>query len=275
MEKIKLRPNEWMINEQFLSKIDYHNKYYIESLGKILYSYIETIPIPVISTWDPLNKRIYILVGQEKRFFEVDENISYFDFTFLVDSWLKKFFPKFCIEEECKIPLDDNEIIEKVKNGMSLDDALLERKDAKIKDIGVITKIQITNDEFYFNRNGNEHIRITGSLDNLIPLSVFLKTLREIKNDIEKRDFILNNSRELKSVSNNKAQIIVDYPEMMMMNFFIIRYETMKKIPLLRITEKLYEWKHFKITFKSEGNERDCIRYLKQKRLDDNIQIED
>lgn len=270
-----LNPNEWMIDKQFLSKINYPNIYYIKSLGNILYNYLMSIPIPVITTYDPVHKRIYFLVGHEKRYFELDENISYFDFTYLVNEWLVKFFPKFCVEEEVESGLSDDEIYEKVQEGMSLDDALLIRKPKMVKDIGIITKIQITNDEFNFLRNKKEYVRITGSLDNLMPLSAFLKKFRKIKDEKEKRDFILSNSRELKQLNDIKNEVIIDYPSKMMMNFFIIRYDKLKNKQINKIIDNIYEWDRFKISFESENLERDCLRYIKQKRLDDGIKIED
>ena len=269
---MKMKPNEWLESERFLSKINFHNKYYIENLGKVFAAYLKTIPVPVLTTWDPVNKRIYVHIGNEKRFFEVDENINYDDFTYLVNKWVSNFFPKFEVEEEVETELSDEEIFEKVKEGMKLDDALLLRKKAIKKDCGIITKIIITNDEFIFNYNGKEYIRISGSLDNLIPLSVFLKKIREIKDDKEKRKFILENSRELKELNEQKKQILIDYPPKMMKNFFIIRYDDLKKEPLVKVMENVYEWNRFKIVFESKDLERDCLHYLQQKRFEEGIE---
>lgn len=274
-ERLKLKPNEWMVSEKFLSVINYHNKYYIENLGRIFSKYIETIPIPVITTYDPKHKRIYVLVGKEKRSFEVDENVSYFDFTYLVDQWLYKFFPKYMIEEETEIGLDDDEIFMKVQEGVKLDDALLLRKKAKIIDSGVITKIYITDDEFTFRKNDKEFIRITGDLNNLMPLSIFLKKVRELKEGIDIRSFILSNSRELKQLSGEVKQILIDYSDRMMKNFFIIHYEQLKNEPILKITELIYEWSKYKLVFESKEVEKDCLHYLRQKRLEEGIDIDD
>lgn len=274
-EKMRMRPNEWMVNEKFLSIIDYHNKYYIENLGKVFSKYIESLPIPVITTWDPNNKRIYVLVGNEKRFFEVDDNVSYFDFIYLVEQWLYQFFPKFEIEEEVDVGLDDDEIYEKVQKGMSLDDALLIKKKSIKINKGIITKIYITNDEFTFSKDGKEFIRITGSLNNLLPLSTFLKKLRELKSDVEIKDFIYSNSRELKQLSGDMSQILVDFHDKMIKNFFIIHYEELKDKPIIKITNLIYEWDKYKIVFETKEIEKDCLHYLRQKRLEEGINIDD
>ncbi len=272
--KQKFKPNEWLENESFMSKIDFHNKYYIESLGKVLASYIKTVPIPVLTTWDPVNKRIYFHVGQEKRFFEVDENINYWDYTYLVHKWLYQFFPRFEVEEEKEVELSEEEIFEKVKEGMNLNDALLLRKKAIVKDIGVITKIHITNDEFVLNRNGFETIRISGSLENPLPLSSFLKQFRSLTDNKEKRDFILKNSKEIKELPEEKKQIIIDYPSQMMKNFFTIRYDDLKKMNITKIYDNVYEIGRFKLVFESSDLARDCFRYLKQKKLEEGIEVD-
>ena len=272
--KQKFKPNEWLENESFMSKIDFHNKYYIESLGKVLASYIKTVPIPVLTTWDPVNKRIYFHVGQEKRFFEVDENINYCDYTYLVHKWLYQFFPRFEVEEEKEVELSEEEIFEKVKEGMNLNDALLLRKKAIVKDIGVITKIHITNDEFVLNRNGFETIRISGSLENPLPLSSFLKQFRSLTDNKEKRDFILKNSKEIKELPEEKKQIIIDYPSQMMKNFFTIRYDDLKKMNITKIYDNVYEMGRFKLVFESSDLARDCFRYLKQKKLEEGIEVD-
>ncbi|HQJ76225.1 MAG TPA: hypothetical protein PKW14_11625 [Bacteroidota bacterium] len=272
--KQKFKPNEWLENESFMSKIDFHNKYYIESLGKVLASYIKTVPIPVLTTWDPVNKRIYFHVGQEKRFFEVDENINYWDYTYLVHKWLYQFFPRFEVEEEQEVELSEEEIFEKVKEGMNLNDALLLRKKAIVKDVGVITKIHITNDEFVLNRNGFETIRISGSLENPLPLSSFLKQFRSLTDNKEKRDFILKNSKEIKELPEEKKQIIIDYPSQMMKNFFTIRYDDLKKMNITKIYDNVYEMGRFKLVFESSDLARDCFRYLKQKKLEEGIEVD-
>ena len=272
--KQKFKPNEWLENESFMSKIDFHNKYYIESLGKVLASYIKTVPIPVLTTWDPVNKRIYFHVGQEKRFFEVDENINYWDYTYLVHKWLYQFFPRFEVEEEKEVELSEEEIFEKVKEGMNLNDALLLRKKAIVKDVGVITKIHITNDEFVLNRNGFETIRISGSLENPLPLSSFLKQFRSLTDNKEKRDFILKNSKEIKELPEEKKQIIIDYPSQMMKNFFTIRYDDLKKMNITKIYDNVYEMGRFKLVFESSDLARDCFRYLKQKKLEEGIEVD-
>jgi len=272
--KQKFKPNEWLENESFMSKIDFHNKYYIESLGKVLALYIKTVPIPVLTTWDPVNKRIYFHVGQEKRFFEVDENINYWDYTYLVHKWLYQFFPRFEVEEEKEVELSEEEIFEKVKEGMNLNDALLLRKKAIVKDIGVITKIHITNDEFVLNRNGFETIRISGSLENPLPLSSFLKQIRALTDNKEKRDFILKNSKEIKDLPEEKKQIIIDYPPQMMKNFFTIRYDDLKKMNITKIYDNVYEMGRFKLVFESSDLARDCFRYLKQKKLEEGIEVD-
>jgi len=157
---------------------------------------------------------------------------------------------------------------------MNLNDALLLRKKAIVKDVGVITKIHITNDEFVLNRNGFETIRISGSLENPLPLSSFLKQFRSLTDNKEKRDFILKNSKEIKELPEEKKQIIIDYPSQMMKNFFTIRYDDLKKMNITKIYDNVYEIGRFKLVFESSDLARDCFRYLKQKKLEEGIEVD-
>ena len=272
IEKMKLKPNEWMESKDFLEKLDYHNLYYFESLGKVFSAYIKTIPIPVLTTWDPVHKRIYVHVGETKRYFEIDDTVNYFDWTLLVHRWLFHFFPRFEVEEEVEVELSDEEIMSKVKEGMKLDDALLLKRNITRKDIGVIDKIQIINDEFVLDRNGSQYIRISGSIDKPLPLSTFLRTLRGVTDDKEKRDYILNYSKEIKTLAEDKKPILVDYPSNMMKNFFVIRYEDIKDFPIEHIYDHQYQWERFKIIFEDDDIERDCLRYVEQKKLEESVE---
>lgn len=271
-----LRPNEWMENEQFISKMKYHNLYYVKNLGQVLGAYLRAIPIPVITTWDPNFKRIYFHVGLDKHYFDLDENVSYWDYTFLAGQWLSSFFPSYCVEEEEDVELSEAEIWNKVrKEGLTLDDALLLRKPALVKTTGKIIKIQITNDEFIFNNNGKEEVRISGTLEKLIPLSLFLKELRRLTDDHEKKNYILSNSRLIKELNETKREIVIDYPDQMMRNFFIIRYDSLRNDSFSKTYEGLYKWGRFIIKFNSLELERDCIHFLNQRRSEEGLGLVD
>lgn len=200
-EKRKHKSNFWLTDQEFVSKMDFYDKFYITNLCEYLDSFLKTIPVPIMSTWDPKFKSIYFHLGKIKKNFEVDVNISYWDYTILVKRWLRQFFPQYRIIERIETELSDNEIEQAVREGISLNDALLLKREIDKEDFGIITKIQMTGDQFVFERNKQEYIRISGTINKPLPLSMFLKQIRTISDNKEKRNFILKNSEEIKKIN--------------------------------------------------------------------------
>ena len=270
VKKEKNKPNFWLEDDQFISKMDFHDKFYIKNLCNHVAQFLKTIPIPVLTTWDPKYKRIYFHVGLIKNYFEVDENVNYWDYTTLVKRWLKQFFPQYNVKEEKEIELSDDEIQEKVKEGIDINDALQIRKKGIVEDKGIITKIFMVGDQFLLEKDNKEFIRISGTQDNLIPLSKFLKQFRTLTKEEEKRDFIYQNSEEIKRIHFfEKSKIVIDYEDSMMMNFFIINYPDLKDQKLKSISTRLYYWGRFQIVFNGDSIERECISYVNEKRAEE------
>lgn len=269
-----MKPNEWLEKKDFIERVDFHDLYYFRSLAKHLSSYLKIIPIPVLTTWDPVHKRIYCSVGQDKKFFKVDIDISYWDYITMINRWVQQFFPKYEVEIEKEEALTEDEIINRMEEDPSvlLNDLLLEKKVSTKIEKGIITKIHLTNDEFNLNINGMEYIRISGNINNPMSLSIFLKLFRELKEDTEKRNFIFMNSEELKVISSEKKDIEIDYKGSMMLNFISIQYLDLKEFDFIQNNNGTYKWGRYIIKFDTYNNELDCINYLKRRFQQDNIE---
>jgi hypothetical protein len=224
-QKTYKKPNSWMIDPVFISRIIYKkDKQYLETLLGHLSKFIDKLPIAVICTWDYKHECIYFTVGHDnKNFVKVDPDISYFDFITLCDRWLRQFYPKYDCEVVEEVKYTDNEISEMISEGkIDIESDLSKlRKKISYKEKAIIQRAFILSDNFKMNVNGESFIR-----HSKIPISVFLKELRKLREatDTEKRDYILSNSLLLSKIENQK-EILVDYDHKRMVNFFKINVE--------------------------------------------------
>lgn len=266
MSKLKL--NDWLSSEEFLSKIDFYDKYYFNTLVKYISNYIKNIPITVGTTWDPKNKNIYFLIGDKiKKPFKVSPDIFYDDFIFQVNNWLYSYFPKYRIEYPIEVELTDEEILSKVHNeGMNLNDALSLRKSSTFVEKGIIERIHIMEDTFFLKVNNITQKRISGTLANPLPLSRFLKEVKNLYISKQPgnviRDYIFNNSISTENELEEDTQsVMVNYLSMQMYNFFVIRSEYLKDLSLNKIADRRWSWGKYIVIFENDILEKDCINY--------------
>jgi hypothetical protein len=261
-QKIKRRINWWLEDVDFLSRSNFHDLYYLESLCKTISNMIKNLPIPVLTSYDSRNKAIYFTVGSIKKGFPLDTNIAYFDFITLVKRYLIQFFPSYEITYEKEIDLTEDEILIKVREEkVNLNDALLMKKKVKIKEKGIIEKITMMKDEFVLNRNGQKEVRISGSVYLPMSLSTFMDKLKIIKNDQKKFNFIEENSCFIKFIEDNKSEISITYSGQQLFNFFKINFEDLKSFSLEQIDNFNYKWGRFKIKFDSLTLKNDCLGF--------------
>ena len=271
----KLKANEWLESDAFIAKMDYPNKNFVKGLTQVVASFVWDAPVPILTTWDPVHKRIYFSIGTEKKYFELDENIDNYDFIVAVSRWAYKFFPYYELDEEIETELSDDEILAKVKDGVNLDDAILMRKKIQIKERGTLIKVDLGNDQFVFDVNGDGFVRMSGTLSNPKTLSVFLKELRMIYNQRERKNFIFQNSIELKKLPE-KPIIKIAHFKNKMINFFIIHYPDLKNVSIVKNEESLnnleYQWGRFLIRFEDNELRNYCLNYVATKLKNDEVQ---
>lgn len=306
-----MKPNEWLLNyNNFIDNSNYHNKQYLISLGNYVINYLRNAPIPILSTYDSKHYKIYFTVGHESKGFAIDDNVSYFDYITIIKRWLTQFYPHYVVTLEKEVYYSDEEIIairdEAVRTGENFDvnEALLSTKKSTYMETGIIDRITLKSDEFVFDHNGSKFIRISGDMNNLLPLSQFLKEVRnipvnEIKSELDKREikynddsnitkiitlkidredylelqsrihekvrqYILDNSREVRPINNQFKEIVISYPEETMFNFFKINYTDLKNEPFIHHGNMVSNWGRFKIKFQSEISKQECISFYEK-----------
>ena len=175
MEDKKKKPaNWWLTDDSFLSRVIFHDKYYFQSLCLHISNFVKNIPIPAITTWDYKYSQIYFIVGQEKKSFVVDVNISYEDYIFMVEEWLKQFYPQYRVKTIKEVNYSDKEILDIVeKEDIGLNEALLRKKITSVIENGMIERAYFKGtpeDTFKFNVNGDLSLRMSGTIENPYPL---------------------------------------------------------------------------------------------------------
>ena len=261
-----MKVNSWLENEQFIAKMDFKDKYYLQKICFKVAAFLKNVPVPVCATWDNLHGSMYFSIGENKHYLALDVHISYYDFVTLIDKWTRQFYPQYKVQVDTEIEYTDEEILDLAKKGINLNDALLMRKPYSYIESGVIEKIFIKRDEFIFNKNGENQIRLSGtSVSNPLPLSKFMEGIRKISDDVEKKNYIEQNSRVVQILKDNDKEIIIDYSGRQMLNFFAINYEDYKNFILEQIDEFQYKWGKFRVIFESKLLRDDCLALYTKK----------
>lgn len=193
----KSKINSWMIDIERIDKYSpsFENKEYLYNLLKHVYGFIIHCPSPLLATYDSKNNKLFINIGSEENTFSfsITNNEDLEEFAKKIEVVIFPFYPSYFITypEERRITVDEIAILME-KNKISFDDAYNHtiREDKEEK--GVITKIFIKEDKFKIYINEDPHLRMSS-----IPLSVFLRDLRRIGDDYERKAFIFNNSYEI------------------------------------------------------------------------------
>ena len=261
-----MKSNEWLTNNDFLQKVEFKNKYYFQSLCIYIDNFIKNIPIPVITTWDYKYQQIYFTVGQESKSFKIDVNIAYRDYITLVRRWIEQFYPKYEIEVEGEIILEDEkEILDRVKKGMKLNDAIC--KKGKVKETGIIEKVFFMEDKFIVNINGNRFLRMCGTEETVCPISKFLPELRKIKGDVNKKKYIFENSIEIREIEKKQEIWEINYFGFQMKNFVEINYSDLKKEEFKQLDVRKWQWGNYILNIETNILENDIIEFLKKKKI--------
>ena len=265
--KIKHKINWWLEDREFLSRSNFPDLYYFETLCNHIANMVKNIPIPVCTSYDTKNKAIYFSVGKIKKGFKIDIDIAYYDFLTIIKRWLIQYYPKYEIEKEIEKELTEEEMAEKAKQGMNLNDIILFRKKEIVKEVGYIEKITMLKDEFILNINGERQVRISGSAMTPMSLSTFMDKLKLLQNNKKKYDFIMQNSLLIKKLySTDKTEINITYAGKQMLSFFKINYIDLKNENLIELQPFLYKWGVFKIKFESMSLKNDCLNYYNEQK---------
>jgi hypothetical protein len=265
----KIKKNEWLLNKNnFITNSNFDDKYYLETLGRYIANFLKESPVSCVTYYNKYHKSIYIMIGDNKKEFKLSNDINYKDFLTLVKKWLINFFPTYEVELEKEENYSSEEII-KIKNNSnsSILDILYQKKKIIYTEKGIIEKFRLKEDEFILNRNNVLELYTTALKDKPLPISEFMKDIRclsiQIKNNIELNrqvyQYIFNNSKKIKDIDIYNNNIFINYKGTMLLNFFKINYDSLKKFDLEEINKYNYRWGNYYIKFDSNSLKNDCL----------------
>jgi len=257
--------NSWLEDPEFLKNAEYPDKYYLESLCYHISSYLKNTPIPILTTLDNKYNRVFFCVGQDiKKSFHIDNQVNPYDFVTKVKEYMKQYYPKYSVIEEIEVELTEDEIIARVKNeGMDLNDAINFRVKTDYLEHGIIEKVFFVKDEFIINVNDTKSIRMAGTSKRPMSVSSFLKELKLIEDDKERKNYIFGNSTFIKNVEKERNRIDVAYDGKMMVSFWKINKKFIKEEPV-KVDEFNYTWGKFNVKFNSALLKLDCMELFKK-----------
>jgi hypothetical protein len=268
-----MKANKWLENTEFIEKIKFKDSYYLETLLFKIAAFIKNAPVPIISSWDNDHKSIYLSIGDNKQFFQLDTNIAYYDMITLMKRWCSQFYPQYTIEVEKQVEYTDEEIVNDLvgKQGMNLNDAILARKTIKYIERGIIEKVFFgdneNRDRFILNINGDRQVRLAGNISNgiIMPIGEFMEGIRKFSKEKEKytqqdvKDYIEQNSKYISDLKN-KGEVLITYKGMQMLNFIKINFvDLYPDYELEQQEDFVYTWGKFKLIFDSKSLIRDCL----------------
>jgi hypothetical protein len=268
-----MKANKWLENTEFIEKIKFKDSYYLETLLFKIAAFIKNAPVPIISSWDNDHKSIYLSIGDNKQFFQLDTNIAYYDMITLMKRWCSQFYPQYTIEVEKQVEYTDEEIVNDLvgKQGMNLNDAILARKTIKYIERGIIEKVFFgdneNRDRFILNINGDRQVRLAGNISNgiIMPIGEFMEGIRKFSKEKEKytqqdvKDYIEQNSKYISDLKN-KGEVLITYKGMQMLNFIKINFvDLYPDYELEQQEDFVYTWGRFKLIFDSKSLIRDCL----------------
>lgn len=268
-----MKANKWLENTEFIEKIKFKDAYYLETLLFKIAAFIKNAPVPIISSWDNDHKSIYLSIGDNKQFFQLDTNIAYYDMITLMKRWCNPFYPQYELEVEKQVEYTDEEIVNELvsKQGMNLNDAILARKTVKYIERGIIEKVFFgdtdNRDRFILNINGVRQIRLAGNISNgiILPIGEFMEGIRKFSKEKEKytqqdvKDYIEHNSKYISDLKN-KGEVLITYKGMQMLNFIRINFvDLYPDYELEQQEDFVYTWGKFKLIFDSKSLIRDCL----------------
>lgn len=258
--------NKWMEDPKFIKETEFKDSYYLTSLCFHLAHFIKNAPVPLLCdkpSKHPYNDSwgIKFSVGSDSIVFDLDTDIYYLDYITLVKRWLYQFYPRYEYTYEIDVAISDDRAYELVsKQGYSLNDVVVMKEKQKVIEVGVIEKEMRKKDQFVLNINDRKAVRITGNKKPLL-LKDFMKELRAIKDQNERRNYIMENSREFSEYREYKETIEVFYSENQMMNFFIINFPILKNYEIVKVKDLLYRCDNYLIKFNSDTIMADCLAY--------------
>jgi hypothetical protein len=224
------KDNWWLSDNYYLDSTTFKDKLYLHELVIEVREYIFKAPVPIVSFWIDEKHSILFKVGKDNhKLIKVSVDIATKDFVTLIEHWSKQFYPQYKVEEIIEKPLTQEEKIQGIKEGLfNLDESFNRTKKTKIQESGIITRVFFMEDKFTILINGHKQVRLTGNYSTPLPISVFLKNIRKIKDPVEKKAYIFNYSTKQNDKVKEK-EILINYIGKKLINFFKINREELSR----------------------------------------------
>jgi len=254
--------NSWLVDENYLrnesgipdSDIDH----YI-SICKFIYKFFITSPNPMFISWDKRNKCFYITIGDKYCIAPYNKYISEYDYQELINRWAKRYYPKYEVFVDYESEYDSKEIAGLIQEGYNLDEIYNLKKIEKRKEICIIEKLFIKDDQIHVRQNNKLNILIARPDK---PISEFITTFRKIKDDYEKQAFLKTHTKPIIEIAYKK-HVDIKYEGETLKNFFKIRVLSLYDEPLKSTSNDLiYNWGRFVVHFSNRDQVKDCINII-------------
>lgn len=256
------RINSWLIDETYLNNEsgipDSDISHYI-SICKFIYKFFITSPNPMFISWDKRNKSFYITIGDKFCILPYNKYISEYDYQELINRWAKRYYPKYEVLVEYETEYDSKEIAGLVQEGYDLDEIYNLKKKEKRKEVCVIEKLFIKDDQIHVRQNNKLNILIARPDK---PISEFISTFRKLKDDYEKQAFLKNHTKPIIQIDYHKF-VDIKYEGETLKNFFKIRVLSLYEEVLKKTDNDLiYNWGRFVVHFSNKDQVKDCMNII-------------
>lgn len=196
--------NAWLSDEAYLNSRRGLDRNYLLSIAHEVKRCVSGFPVPLVTTYDNSNKTIRCNVGAHTYDIYLQDDPSPKEIHQKLTAAFQVTFPHYCANtgEMVDVMLSAEEIAELVRTGkIHADEIFNQRRSAPCVETGRIMFVWM-NDKFLLARgrtgdDDKQEIRIAHR-----PVIMFLKDVRKIKSDVERRDFILSNSTFIKDAED-------------------------------------------------------------------------
>ena len=252
--------NIWLTEESYLNSLGYHDSYYLRSLCDFLFLYLKKLPIPIITRF--VNKSIEVRIGEHVKQFPVSTKLSTKEWIVLVDKWLSQFFPQYKINGSEIRPLTEDEAIHYLNSGKySTDEVFSMQIEDTFEEFGIIERMYKRREEFKITINGKSSIRHAGgSNKEHLLVSEFIKIANTL-NGQELRDYIMNHSRHVVDLDDDK-EVFINHKGVQLINFFIVHKDYILANTETSVNSLTSRFGRFVIEFESPTHKTDCMKAL-------------
>jgi len=193
--------NSWLSDEAYLNSRRGLDRDYLQSVAHEVKRCVSGFPVPLVTTYDNSNRVIRCNVGPYTYDINLQDNPAPEDIHQKLTSAFEDRFPHYRVDtgETVAVLLDAAELAEMVRSGeIHAEDIFNQKREVPRIETGRIMFIWM-NDKFLLARSftgddDRQEIRIAHQ-----PVIMFLKAVRKIQDERERRDFILLNSTFIKA----------------------------------------------------------------------------